>query len=154
MNLLITKAKPNPLGKDRIGRTFTPAVQLAAEWVDFQNIARTPINLSGTQMYHIAYLPNGTTEWELVIELSGTIQPGEIVRVHSGNPLALNQMNYPDAIGATYHVFTGKNYVWNNNKLDKPYLWYKPTKQGIDQTYYDAYVIEGKILQRVNDKLI
>ena len=153
MNLLIIKAKPNPLGKDRIGRTFTPAIQLAAEWVDFQNIAKTAINLNGTQMYHLAYLP-GKTEWELVIELSGVIQSGEIVRIHSGNPLPLNQMNFQDTIGANYHVFTGKNYVWNNDKLDKPYLWYKPTQQKIDLTYYDAWPVEGKILQRLNDKLI
>lgn len=154
MSLLITKAKPNPLGKDRTGRIFTPAVQLAGEWVDFQNTTRTALNLNGTQMYHVAYLPNGTTEWQLIIELSGTIQSGEIVRIHSGNPLALNQMNNIDAVGAHYHVFTGKNYVWNNNKLDRPYLWYKPTKQPIDQTYYDAYPIEGKILQRINNKLV
>lgn len=154
MNLLITKAKPNPSGKDRVGRAFTPAVQLAAEWVDFQNIASTAINLNGTQMYHVAYLPNGTTEWELVIELSGTIQPREIVRIHSGNPMPLTQMNFQDTIGANYHVFTKKDYIWNNDKIDRPYLWYKPTQQKIDLTYYDAWPTEGKILQRINDKLI
>jgi hypothetical protein len=154
MSLLITKAKPNPAGKDRVGQFFTPATQLAAEWVDFQNITATPINITGVQMYHLAYLQNGSTEWELAIELSGTIQSGEIVRVHSGNPIPLAQMNYEDQTGANYHVFTGKNYIWNNHRIDRPGLWYKPNRQWIDQTDYDAPVGEGRILQRINKKLI
>ncbi len=154
MSLLLTKAKPNPAGKDRLGRIFTPVAQFAAEWVDFQNTTKSPININEVQMYHIEYLQNGSTEWELVTDLSGTLPAGEIVRVHSGNPIPLTQMNYEDRIGANYHVFTGKNYVWNNNRIDKPSLWYKPMKQWLDQADYDAPVGEGRILNRVNQKLI
>lgn len=154
MSLLITKAKPNPAGKDRIGRFFTLTTQLAAEWVDFQNVTQTPINLDGVQMYHLAYLSNGFTEWELAMDFSGTLPRGEIIRVHSGNPISIIQMNPEDRDGANYHLFTGKNYIWNNNKVDEPSLWYKPSKQWVDQTKYDTPVSEGRILIRINDKLI
>ena len=154
MSLLIIKAKPNPIGKDRIGRIFTPASQLAAEWVDFQNIGTKDADLTGVSMYHLAYLQNGSTEWELVMEFSGTLQPKKIVRVHSGDPISLDQMNLEDRNGADYHLFTRKNYIWNNKKIDKPTLWHQRRKEYLDKTEYSAPVVEGKILERVNDKLV
>lgn len=153
-SLLITKAKPNPAGKDRIGRTLTPQTQLAAEWVDFQNISGTSIRLDGTALYHVAYISGTKWEWRLVTNLYGVLKVGEIVRVHSGTPIHLWQMRQEDQIGAHYHIFSNQNYIWNNDKPDFPSLWYTPTKQWIDQTSYDAFPIEGKILQRVNAKLI
>src|SRR5690349_3077345 len=154
MSLLITKAKPNPIGKDRIGRTYTPPVQLAAEWVDFQNNGTRAVDLAGVEMYHLAYLQNGSVEWELVIDFIGMLQPQGIVRVHSGDPISLDQMNPEDRNGADFHLFTHKDYIWNNKKVDKPSLWYKPRKEWLDQTEYSAPVTEGKILKRVNDKLV
>jgi len=153
MSLLIIKAKPNPLGKDRTAYGFVPAIQLAAEWVDFQNVVQNSINLNGVQLYHWAYT-NGKNEWQLAIELSGPLKPGEIVRIHSGGQIPLEQMRYEDRVGVNYHLFTGKNYIWNNKQKDHPSLWYKPTQQWIDQTEYEAYPIEGKILQRYGNKLI
>lgn len=153
-NLLITKAKPNPAGKDRIGRTLTPAIQLAAEWVDFQNISNISVKLDGTSLYHWAYTLGTNGEWKLVTNLSGILKSGEIVRVHSGNPIPIWQMRQEDQIGANYHIFSNQNYVWNNDKADFPSLWYVPTRQWVDQTSYDAYPMEGKILQRINSKLI
>jgi hypothetical protein len=153
MDLLIIKAKPNPSGKDRGAGAFTPAAQLAAEWVDFQNTTQGSLDLSGVQLYHWAYV-NGKGEWQIAMDFNGILKSKEIVRVHSGGKISLEQMYYEDRIGAHYHLFTGKNYIWNNDKKDYPGLWYEPKEQWLDKTEYDAYPIEGKILQRYNDKLI
>lgn len=154
MSLLIIKAKPNPAGKDRIGTTFTPAAQLAGEWVDFKNMGYRAIDLAGVEMYHWAYLTPTTGEWKLVTNFHGVLQPGQVIRVHSGNPIPLYQMHSVDQVGANFHLFSGKNYIWNNSKKDFPRLWYKPTSQWLDQTEYSAYPGEGRILNRVNSQLI
>lgn len=153
-SLLITKAKPNPAGKDRIGRTLTPSTQLAAEWIDFQNVGGNSIRLDGTALYHWAYTYGTQGEWRLVTNLYGVLKPGEIVRVHSGTEIPVWQMRLEDQTGANYHIFSKQNYIWNNNQADFPSLWYVPTKQWIDQTSYDAFQVEGKILQRYGNKLI
>ena len=154
MALLINRAKQNPAGKDRVSRTLTPAVQLAAEWVDVKNGGTSPINLNGVELYHYAYLANGGTEWEKAIVFSGALGAGMTVRVHSGNPIPLVQMNMEDRNGADHHVFTGKNYIWNNTRPEFPRLWYTPSRQWLDETSYDVPVPEGKILIRVGVKLI
>lgn len=154
MSLLIIKAKPNPTGKDRTRSGYTPATQLAAEWVDFKNMGESSADLRHVDLYHLAYLSNGATKWEIVTDFQGILQPNKVVRVHSGNPIPIDQMNYEDRIGVDYHIFSGKNYVWNNNQSDYPGLWYKPSNQWLDKTEYNAYPQEGKILQRYGNKLI
>ncbi len=152
MTLKITKAKPNPLGRDRIG-TFTPPIQLAGEWVDIQNTTAFSIALGTVQLYQWAYKPDGSGEWRLVISFSESLPAWKTMRIHSGSPLLTTQMNSVDVIGADYHLFTNKNYIWNNRKPDYPRLWDTASRQWIDWTYYDAPVPNGKILIRVNDKL-
>lgn len=154
MSLLITKAKPNPYGKDRVGRTLTPEAQLAGEWIDFKNISSAPVNLGNIRLYHKAYLNGGDWEWELVTDFTGVLPVGEIIRVHSGGFLPTSQMNPVDQAGVDHYVFSGKNYVWNNSKTDSPYLWNQSEKKSVDITEYDAYPTEGRILNRMGDKLI
>lgn len=151
MTLQITKIKPNPAGKDKMGG-FIPQQQLAGEWVDFKNIYGTPVDLKNTELYHWAYgSPKG--EWELVSDFTGVLQPGEVVRVHSGGEIPLTSLRPEDYQGADHHVFSGKNYIWNNDKRDYPRLWNSSTKKWLDETYYEAYPPEGKILVRRGDKL-
>lgn len=152
MSLKIIKAKPNPAGKDRIGN-FTPQAQLAGEWVDIKNTGQQEMNLGNIRLYHYAYRPNGN-EWEIVRYFSEILPPGKIIRVHSGKEISPGLMRIEDFVGADYHVFSDKNYVWNNDKKDYPRIWNAATKQWLDKTYYDAFPPEGKILQRVNNKLI
>lgn len=154
MALLITKAKPNPAGKDRIGRTLTPAVQLAAEWVDIKNNGGTPVDLSSVELYHWAYPALRKAEWELATGFSGVLDAGQTMRVHSGEPIALSQMHFEDRNGAEHHVFTRKNYIWNNDKTDHPMLWYKASGQELDRATYDAPVAGGRILTRIGAKLV
>ena len=54
---------------------------------------------------------------------------------------------YPeDATGVDHHVFTSRNYVWNNDCGDTAGLW--DGKVWIDAASYDPYPVEGKILTR------
>ncbi len=150
--LMIVKAKPNPAGKDRVGG-IAPKRQLAGEWVDFQNIGTEPFGLDGVSLQHIAYQPGCRDgKWDTLITFKGTLQPREVVRVHSGSELSTSEMNGEDAYGATYHLFTNRNYVWNNDCGDTARLWNGIIS--IDAASYDTYPVEGKILVRQGDKLI
>lgn len=153
MPLTITKAKPNPSGKDRIGRTLTPAPQLAGEWVDIKNTGTSAVSFGSLALYHIAYT-GLTSQWEMVTDFTGELGAGQTVRVHSGDKIPLAQMHPVDVAGADYHVFTGKDYVWNNNRLDKPSILNKVTKTWIDQAEYRANPGEGRILTRVANSLV
>ena len=157
MSLQINKAKPNPAGKDRLAGAFIPAAQIAGEWVDVRNIAKTTISLQGVELYHYAYLQGGKEEWQIVLNLGNvlrTLPMGTVLRIHSGGEIPLTQMYPVDRIGADYHAFSGKGYVWNNRQPDFPGLWFSSQKVWIDNTSYDAYPGEGRILNRIGNKLI
>jgi hypothetical protein len=154
--LTISQAKPNPAGKDRLGN-LVPSSQLVGEWVDFKNTGDELYPLNNIELQHIAYTPsysNGV--WDKVMGFSGNLGVGQVVRVHSGGKIPLENLAPEDFIGANYHLFTGKNYVWNNNKSDSPRLVLKQNGQifEIDKTSYSAYPIEGRILKRVGEQLI
>ncbi len=156
MSLYIVKAKPNPLGKDKIG-SFLPKNQLAGEWIDIKNIGNNPVDLTNMALYHWAY-KQPEPKWELVMLFKGLtlshLPAGNVMRVHSGGVIPIADLLTIDRIGAEYHLFSGKGYVWNNDKSDKPIIWDSKLEVYVDQTSYDAYPADGKILNRVNDKLI
>lgn len=154
--LTITQAKPNPSGKDRLG-PIVPSSQLAGEWVDFKNTGDEDYLLENIKLHHIAYTaryPNGV--WEEVMGFTGTLGAGNVVRVHSGGKISLDILSPEDFIGADYHLFTGNNYVWNNDKNDSPRLVLKQNGQTyeIDKASYSAPAPEGKILRRMGGLLI
>lgn len=154
MNLTVTKAKPNPSGKDRIGRTLTHPTQLAGEWVDIKNTGTLAVSLANLELYHIAYTGPTTWDWNCVMTFSGGLPAGRTLRIHSGDPIPETQMNPVDRIGADYHLFTGRDYVWNNDRSDKPSIWNKAARVWIDQAEYRANPGEGRILNRVANSLI
>jgi len=154
--LTINQAKPNPSGKDRLG-SYVPSSQLAGEWVDFKNTGDESYPLNNIELQHIAYTisyPNGV--WETVMEFSGNLSVGQVVRVHSGDEIPLESLAPEDFIGANYHLFTGKNYVLNNDRSDAPrlVLWQNGHITEIDKASYSAYPPEGRILKRVGRALL
>lgn len=154
--LTITQAKPNPIGKDRLGN-LVPSSQLAGEWVDFKNAGDESYFLNNIELQHIAYTPsypNGV--WNKVTGFSGNLGVGQVVRVHSGGEIPLESLAPEDFIGANYHWFTGKNYVWNNDRNDTPRLILKQNNQiyEIDKASYLVNPLEGKILRRFGNNLI
>lgn len=154
-NLESVRIKPNPTGKDRSRYGGASPTQLGAEWVDVKNVSQSPVNLNGVKLYHIAYSgPNDSNgHWDEVISFSGTLQPGQVIRVHSGSgPQSV--LRDEDVAGATYHFFTGKNYVWNNDRSDRAALWVTGQSAPFDQAYYDANPPEGVVLERVGDRFL
>jgi hypothetical protein len=151
--LRIVRLKPNPTGKDRT-HSGTPARQLTAEWVDFQNVSSTPCPLEGVSLYHVAFRPgtcsNGQSD--RIDSYQGSLQPGQIVRVHSGQPISLASMNTEDVTGADFHFFTKRDYVWNNDCGDVAGLG--RGSEWIDRAAYDPCPPEGKILVRQGNKLL
>jgi len=152
--LQITRIKPNPAGKDKTPSGAASASQLAAEWVDFKNNGVYSVNLAGVDLYHVAYAA-GSNEgrWEKVIDFTGTLPAGQTVRVHSGSGPD-NAIRAEDRAGADHHVFTRRNYVWNNRQSDKPTLFEPAQKQNVDQASYDPYPPEGEVLVRSGYKLV
>lgn len=154
MPLSVTRAKPNPAGKDRVGRTLTPPAQLAGEWVDIRNTGFAAVPLGNLELYHLAYHSTGAVTWESVIKFSGSLPGGQTMRIHSGEPIPLWQMRPEDRDGVDHHLFSNKNYVWNNDKPDTAGIWNRVSQEWIDKANYAAYPGEGRILNRVNNSLI
>lgn len=155
--LQVIKAKPNPAGKDRSPGLLTTQSRLGAEWIDIKNIGSVGYPLKNIQIHHLAYT-NGKTEWKLLKDFNSSLlipglPSGIVMRIHSGSgPLSV--LFPEDVQGASRHYFTGKNYVWNNDKIDRPMIYNSNSKDIIDQTYYDAFPEDGRILERYGDKLI
>jgi len=153
MSLQIIRIKPNPAGKDRTRSGYTSSEQLAGEWVDFQNVGTSSVDLSPIQLWHRAYHHTQAPTWEKVMGFTGSLQLGKIVRVHSGNgPETV--LRDEDRRGADFHLFTGQNYVWNNKEGDTPALYNKVTEVTVDSASYDPNPPEGEVLRRGGNKLI
>ena len=153
MSLQIIRIKPNPAGKDRNRYSQTPASQLAGEWVDFKNIGSTAFDCAQLELWHRAYHHGQAPTWDKVMSFKGSLEPGKIVRVHSGSgPYAV--IRDEDRNGADYHLFTERDYVWNNKEGDTPALYNPATKVTLDSASYDPYPPEGEVLVRSGDKLV
>lgn len=148
----IYRAKPNPFGKDRVGGV-TPAKQLTGEWIDLKSIGDETINLGGLSLYHTAYQPGcRDPKWEYVMPLSGSLLPGQVLRIHSGGELSTYQMNPEDGAGADRHLFTNLNYIWNNRCGDEAGIY--DGQVFLDKAWYQANPPEGLVLFRQGDKLV
>ena len=125
--------------------------------IDIKNKGDTDIHLNKLEIYHFAYKITDS-EWKRVIRFDfgdkDVLLAGKVLRIHSGGSIPIDQLLEIDRVGTDYHVFTGKNYVWNNDKVDKPSIWNPIVEEWIDQTRYDAYPDEGVVLKRSNGKLI
>jgi hypothetical protein len=154
--ITITQIKPNPSGKDRFGH-LTPNLQLTAEWVDFKNTGNEDYPLENIILQHLAYSPSSIFgRWDDIMDFKGILKPEKVVRIHSGNEIPIGELALEDRINADHHLFTGENYVWNNDRSDSPRLVIKISGSisEVDKASYDAHPIEGKILKRVGERLI
>ena len=153
MALQITRIKPDPAGKDRNRYGQTSSSQLAAEWVDVRNDGATAVNLAPIELWHRAYHHGQNPTWERATTFTGTLQPGKTVRVHSGSgPDSV--IRDEDRHGADHHVFTRKDYIWNNKEGDTPALYNRTTQTTIDSASYDPHPPQGEVLIRSGDKLV
>lgn len=154
-NIRVVRLKPNPVGKDR-SRHGVVAVQVAAEWVDLENLGHASASLEGVEVHHLAYpAGGGQARWEKVIGLQGELASGKTVRVHSGREVPVPELRPEDVQGADFHIFAGRDlYAWNNAEGDCAGLWERGTQAWLDKACYDRYPPEGVVLVRQGDKLV
>lgn len=97
-SLLISSAKPNPAGKDKNKSGQASAAQLGGEWIDIRNTGAYPVDLSGVEVYHVAYDSAGQSRLALVTTLYGKSKSVESGRRRSSHirPLGGSQNAAPN----------------------------------------------------------
>jgi hypothetical protein len=142
-DLYITRAIPNPAGKDRPPHGGPTNAQLNGEWLEFQNASGKNLDLAGVDLLHQTF---GTrcqrTGQETVTSFTGTLNAGSSIRVHTGRGEGAWE-------GSLFHFYLGRsNYAWNNSCGDLAVLSLKAGT--IDNAGYAPNPPEGKILIRVS----
>lgn len=152
--LQITKAKPNPLGKDKYG-SLSPNSQLVGEWIDIKNITSISLDMSGVKVYDHTFsnVCGDQGRREIFCFSHFVLMPGKVVRIHSGNEVPLSQLSLVDSLGADIHAYTGYKYAWNNVCGDVAELLTSGGVQ-LDKTSYGARPVEGKVLRRIGYVLV
>lgn len=141
-DLYITRATPNPAGKDRTPAHQVTNTQLNGEWLEFKNTTDRTLSLDDVHMDHNTY--NGycqKTGEGTIVRFKGSLGSGKSIRVHTGS----GQGHWE---GDLYHFYAGHaNFVWNNRCGDTAYL--RTGGNGlVDSASYDPNPAEGAVLQR------
>lgn len=157
-SLLVYRAKPNPLGKDKYRNQPIP-FQLQAEWIDLINTGSHTVTLSNQVVSHMTFADRcvprtSVVYWEGNQELR--LCPNQILRVHTGKYSDSGTMLPEDYHGAHLHVWANSgSFHLNNNCGDSLGLWLKhPQWVQLDKVNYDPYPPEGAWLVRRGDKLV
>ena len=159
----VSRAKPNPAGKDKSGN-YPLAGQLLGEWVDLKNIGDQSVSLGTLYLAHQEFSGNCvakdtfTIYWEGVKEPVTVLQSGQVVRIHTGRRSDAPHMHQEDASGVNHHAFADSGrFLLNNGCGDILSIWYKGTDgkfHSDDQASYDRNPPEGGVLVRVGAKLV
>lgn len=139
-DLYITRAQPNPKGRDRTSRTTVQNAQLNEEWVEFR--VDNTRNLTGDEIIHRTYdsACRMTGSESLYRFGSVSVTPGKTVRVHTGS-------GTDGWAGNTYHAYMGYGwYKWNNDCGDQITIAYSGTT--IDYAAYGAKPREGELVRQ------
>lgn len=141
-DLYITKAHPNPAGKDKPGWDPPINQKLNEEWVEFKNITRSTLKMDGVSLFHRTFNQRcEATGDDNLNSFSGQLGPSQSVRVHTGSGQV-----YLD--GETYHLYAGRsNFAWNNKCGDRVTL--RVNGALTDWASYDPYPPDGIILHRM-----
>jgi len=139
-SLYITRAQPNPRGRDTVSQGQALNSKLNEEWVEFR--AEVGRDLSGDILSHLIFTPVGCTalrQDQLVKFGSIHLDPGDLVVVHTGS--GTNAW-----VGRTCHIYLGLQwFVWNNRCGDRATLAFNG--QEIDHAYYAANPPEGELVR-------
>jgi hypothetical protein len=138
--LYITRAQPNPRGRDTASQGQALNSKLNEEWVEFR--ADASRNLIGDSLSHLTFSTYGcspTGRDELVKFGSLQVDAGDLVMVHTGSGTS-------GWVGRTYHVYLGRRwFIWNNGCGDRAILAY--SGQEIDHAYYASNPPEGELVR-------
>jgi alpha-ketoglutarate-dependent taurine dioxygenase len=142
-DLYITKATPNPAGKDRTPLHQVSNAQLNGEWLEFKNASQKNLSLDGVHLDHNTFDAYCRKTGEAVlVTFKGPLATGKSFCVHTGSG-----QEYWE--GDVYHVYANHgNFVWNNRCGDTAYLR-TATNGLIDWANYDPNPGEGAVLLRV-----
>lgn len=124
----ITKAKPNPAGKDKTKWTPKPE-QLLGEWADLKNVGDANVSLSAIHLAHREFAAGCVLKDAPVIYWNGpntVLKVGETVRVHTGRSGDSWAMAAVDKSGVEHHAYAEKgSFVLNNDCGDGLSVWWK-----------------------------
>jgi hypothetical protein len=142
MPFYVTRAHPNPMGKDKARYQAPTNEKLNQEWLEFKNISSVPAKLDDVTLHHLTFDRScSKTGEDHLMSFKGDLQPGYSIRVHTGSGTV-------SLAGTIYHLFAGReNYVWNNACGDRATV--KRAGQINDWAYYDPHPREGVDLVRV-----
>jgi hypothetical protein len=142
MSLYVTKAHPNPIGKDRLSYQAPSNEKLNEEWVEFTNTSNQAVDLQGTAVQHRTFNQRcDKTGYDELMSFKGQLQPVNSVRVHTGS-------GTPWQEGAVWHFYAGRrNFAWNNDCGDQVVLTRASTT--LDWAEYDPNPSEGVVLKRL-----
>lgn len=141
--IVISRALPNPAGKDRRPQMPPTNEQLNSEWLEIANSGAHSESVDGLRLSHYTFAAQCTkTGEDTLMTLSGTLAAGHVVRFHSGSGSAWTD-------GAVRHLYLGRsNYAWNNACGDTAVLR-NSAGQWTDYAQYEPFPAEGAILNRV-----
>lgn len=125
-DLLITRALPNPEGKDRTPANQVTNDQLNAEWVEFRNDSGRDLRVEGVTLHHYTFNDRCAKTGEgRLYGFGNGLAANHAIRVHSGAGITWLEV-------LTWHVYLDHgNYVWNNRCGDTCVL------RGADGTLID-----------------
>lgn len=140
--LTITRALPNPYGKDRTPSHQVTNQQLNGEWVEFANTYGARLSLDGLALDHYTFTHACVkTGEDRATTFAGVLESGQAMRVHTGTGTAYVE-------GAVIHVFLNRgNFLWNNRCGDTAVL--RAGDSLVDWAAYGPSPGEGAVLQRV-----
>jgi hypothetical protein len=152
----IYRVKLSRAGRDRNGSGAPSAEELGSEWADVRNHGSRPTRTAGISLYHFHFPDHGgEAEFRWVANLPDcTLQPGEVLRIHAGQPRPLSLLNSEDRAGAHWHSFTGRDeLIWNDAEGDTATLYEAAEKETLDSASYAPTPPKGVVLGREGDHL-
>jgi hypothetical protein len=140
--LTITRAVPNPSGKDRTPSHLVTNQQLVEEWIEFANTSGFRLDLVGFALDHYTFDRACTkTGEDRLTTFTGYLEAGQSMRVRTGSGNAFIE-------GLVAQVFLNRNnFIWNNQCGDTVVL--RGSLGVVDWASYAGQPGEGAVLQRV-----
>lgn len=141
MSLYVTKAHPNPAGKDKSRLQPPDNEKLNEEWIEFTNNGTQTEDMTGVSLHDRTYDDRCNSTGERKLQTyRGSLAPGHSLRIHSGSGTAIDS-------GALRHLYLDeRNFVWNNRCGDQVIL--RKNTSLVDWAAYDPNPAEGQTLTR------
>jgi hypothetical protein len=159
--LQVFRAKPNPFGKDKTSGDIPKPEQLLGEWVDIRNVGDESIPFSKMQLFHTLYgnrcEETGRTQNYWSGGSDSTLEPGQILRIHTGRKSDEALMQSEDRGSVDWRGFANRsNFVLNNACGDVIKIAWRDAHGNdySDTATYKPNVPEGAILVRVGHSLV